>query len=545
VKGMRVGAAALALVLVVAGCSKQPRSLLGPGSGTPGKQPLPGSASYRLSFRIDPDTVNLAFGTRQALQAIASSSSPSNSVDTVASRVYRWSGDPKWVYLDSAVTRRPAASMVLIGPADMRTQSTSVRLFVVDTLFITTRRDSIVPGSSPPRDTVYVFHSTRLDTVAAARTGVGFVRPARPNVAPVALISPDSVNILFGAGFPARAQAKTATGADTSSASWLYAWQADPNLIQFDVSGRRGDPTNIVVLLGTSVTAISSTDVTCSVIRDVNVYSVVGGVITAQPSTMDTLAVGTMAVGFQRASPGRDIAGDFWIYHITKSLGGSIYASTDSALAQFVNNDANHSLLRAGAVGLSGIPLLERHAITGQYYSGPVLFRVGVGAELTTTGPDRDPKSQVPKCQVDVPGLPNELVLTLPNNRTPVSRSVDLQLQWSGGLSDTLLYPNDPTVLLQDPIYCSPSGTQDTLCVPVRLTIQLTDVAGHTFQIQTRDSGLFTMSWTQLTPLVPGLINVVLTRELLYPAVIIPSGSLRVLVSGHLIEENHSSFFLQ
>ncbi|MBI5836286.1 MAG: hypothetical protein HZB25_03480 [Candidatus Eisenbacteria bacterium] len=340
--------------------------------------------------------------------------------------------------------------------------------------------------------------------------------------------APDSIAVPFGAGMDLRVQVLTSTGADTSSSTWTYYWSANTDVIFLLNTVRLGDPSNFFYLEGTNDNLTRYVPIT--------VYVVQTG------TTNDTLATATLKVTLKRAPP-RDVTAFVWIYHITRSLGGSISANSDSARAWFTNNDADNTLLRAGNVTIGGTAMIENHTPTGQNYSGSLLFKIPSVFEVSTTGPERDPRSQVMGSVLDLPGPQNELVLTYPNNRDQVSKNIDLDLQWSGGMGDAVRFARSPgTEVLNGPGCAS---SPDSVCVEVVLSLRLTDSAGHTFQIQTLDNGRFTVARNQMSELAPGLVEAVLRRELVYPTVVLRGSSSRLETNAHIVEENHSSFFLK
>ncbi len=339
----------------------------------------------------------------------------------------------------------------------------------------------------------------------------------------------DTIALPFGAGVAIRVVLTGASGNDTTSSKWTYRWSTDADVIQLDRTSATGDPTNNLVLLGTSDLQVKSRRVLVTVVEQ-------------DSASTDTIAQAVLAVGFKRAPP-RDVTGLVRIYHRTWSLGGSISANRDSATAEFHNNDADNTLLRAGIVGISGQQLSEHHSLLGQTYSGPILFKIPGLFELSTTGPDKDPKSQVQGVVLDTPGPPNELVMTYPDNRFQISRDADLEIQWSGGVGDFLRFPRNPAVVTRGEVHCT--DAPDTVCVPVELTLQLTDITGRTITVQAPDNGSFTIERSQLQQLVPGMITTLIAREADYPTLVVGGSGAELSVTTHIIEENHSSFFLK
>jgi hypothetical protein len=141
----------------------------------------------------------------------------------------------------------------------------------------------------------------------------------------------------------------------------------------------------------------------------------------------------------------------------------------------------------------------------------------------------------VPQLNFTTQGPPNELALTYPDNRTQISRDRELELQWSGGLGNSLV-----PIRVEQPVI----GRRDTVHVGVELQLRLTDSAGKRFLVQTLDSGRFTMSAAQVAVMSPGIVEVVLTRKINVPVLTVAAAT-EVSSTVHLIEENHSWFFLK
>ena len=534
--GARLGAVAVALVLAFAGCSKSSHRLVGPGEAPTGPR-LATIATFRLSAHMSPDSATLAFGSRQAVAVIVPDSLKSSG-DTTRVRSFTWVGDTGWVYVDSSVTRIPSNSMVLTGPVSLRKHSAGLTVYVVDT--VTVHR-SAAPGHAALKDTTY------REIVAAARMGIGFIPISAANVSPVAAVwgdslarpkseVPDSVLLPYGAGGTVRIIARTPAGADTAGSDWQYVWETDPNVIALDGTiplSSRIKP-YYVIGQGSSSTLENSSWIKGYVTRPIPTYTVKDGKVSVSGNIPDTLAVGRLAVGFKVATL-RDVTADYWLYRVTRSLEGSAYTEVDSATAQFVNNDADLTPLRAGNLGINGILLSERHDLKGQHYSGTVLFTVPGTFELRNLGIEGDTKAQVPQLDYTVQGPRNTLALTYPDSRGLISLGRDLELQWSGARgADTMMLRVQQSLL----------GSDDTLAVPVTLNIKLIDSQRHTIQIAAPDNGRFTLSAAQISGLVPGMVEVVLNRTLTIPAET-RGASTTVVTTIHMILENHSWFFLR
>ncbi len=319
----------------------------------------------------------------------------------------------------------------------------------------------------------------------------------------------DTLLLPFGAGANLKFVVSTPTNPDTTAANWVYQWTLPPasaDVLQLASGQTRGNTNSFVVLGGQSASILQGT-----------IYVKVRDVQGSQsPDSAAVIASDSIIIRFKRVVP-RDVDAEINIYHLTRSTGGVITSDRDTIQAEFRNNDQDHTLLRAGPLGVGGNPLVERHRLQGQDYTGDFLFKIpfdfGVLNKL-------DVKSQVPLFQVTMPGPTTELALVAPNGRQPVLRTEPLVLQWTGG-NDTLQLGHIG-----------------------QIEMTLTDSRGQSTSIAALDNGRYDMTVEQLAGLSPGLIRVT-TRRVKTQSFFKVAGPPEVNVTMNIHEQSESSFYLQ
>ncbi len=328
----------------------------------------------------------------------------------------------------------------------------------------------------------------------------------RPGFSPVLHVSfvEDSLFLKPGAGTLAMVRTQTLAGADTTSKGWEYQWIANPVLITLD------NPTTVTASNRFYVTGIGDGNQRTALIR---VYVTHKTTLENGTVLVDTLGTSTMRIGLERIAL-RDIILTADIYHLVRTVNGTLASQLDSVQALFSNNDKDRSPLRAGIFSVAGSNLSERHTLEGQDYHGIILFKVPQSFDLVNAGPERDPNSQVPRLQLSVPGPRNELLLSSPVSRNPANRTEALPIQWTGGLGD---------------------GTID---------IEITDALGYTMRVVAADNGRLILPAEQVRLLSSGIAHIVLRRSS-YQTLVDSFGLTKVTSNINIFEITNSSFAVQ
>lgn len=331
----------------------------------------------------------------------------------------------------------------------------------------------------------------------------------------------DTLTLPFGAGATLKFRVSTPTNPDTTSTCWFYQWtvpDGSADVLELGAGQTRTGTNSFVVLGGQSASILQGKIYTrvLDSVRSTKLDTLSNGEVIATvtcenvPDTSKVIALDSLIINYKRIVA-RDVDASIDIYHLTNSSGGVITAEHDTILAEFRNNDQEHTLLRAGPLNIGGNPTIERHRLDGQDYTGEFLFKIPFQFDVLNR---LDVKSQVPLFSVSMPGPRTELALVAPNGRQAVLRTEPLVLQWTGG-NDT-----------------------------AQVELVLTDSQGHATSITALDNGRYDLTSDQLAALTPGLIRVT-TRRTKTQTFLKVAGPPQVNVTMKIHEESKATFYLQ